>query len=279
VNKQNKDVQQYSNNWLVDKNFLETKIQHSDKNYLEILFNEIKDFLYKCPSPVVSEWIQEDHGITFYLGDNEHFIKINNEIAVRDYVTLIEKWSKKFYPKYTVTYTKDRGLTSDEVAQGIKDNVFTFDESFNRKITETVVEKGMIWRVFVPDDKFTLLINGKTTIRLAGTPSNPIPLSIFLKTIRKIKDYNEKRTFIFENSLLDNDNVKEKIIDLPYTSKQLLNFFKINVDELCREELIDLGNEFFQCGKYRFTFKGNETVKDNCLSLLQYNKNFKEIKE
>ena len=122
------------------------------------------------------------------------------------------------------------------------------EESLSQSKKVISVEKGIITRVFIPEDRFTILVNGKKSVRLSGTLFNPLPLSSFLKELRSLyklrglywESNNSEtisykiREYINNNSTLYNNEVKEKEILINYVGKQLDNFLNKIQNKECK---------------------------------------------
>jgi hypothetical protein len=246
--------------WLVDKYFIDNT-SFNDKMYFYELGSDIKEYTHKAPIPIVTKWLDDKHSILVKIGkENSKVFKCSSDISTKDFVTLIENWSQQFYPSYEITEVKKIPLSSQEKADGIKEGRFSLDESFNQYQEKAVIEKGIITRVFFLEDKFTISINGKKEVRMTGNFSTALPISQFLKSVRKIKDPEQLKAYIFSYSTKQNSNVREKEISINYTGKKLINFFKINKDYLLESNIIDMGNGFLKSGKFIINTQKSESI-------------------
>jgi hypothetical protein len=262
-------MNQKDNWWLSDNYYLDSTT-FKDKLYLHELVIEVREYIFKAPVPIVSFWIDEKHSILFKVGkDNHKLIKVSVDIATKDFVTLIEHWSKQFYPQYKVEEIIEKPLTQEEKIQGIKEGLFNLDESFNRTKKTKIQESGIITRVFFMEDKFTILINGHKQVRLTGNYSTPLPISVFLKNIRKIKDPVEKKAYIFNYSTKQNDKVKEKEILINYIGKKLINFFKINREELSRSSFEEKEGGFYKVGRFLINMRNSESILQEAKEIIE----------
>lgn len=253
-------MKQKGNWWLSDRHYIDNT-SYKDKLYLHELGNEIREYIYKAPIPIVCEWKDDKHAILFEIGkDNNNLIKVSADISSKDFVTLIESWSKNFYPQYTVEVAVKTPLSKEEKVEGIKRGLFNLDESFNQYLEEKIKEIGVITRVFILEDKFTISVNGKKQVRLTGNYSTPLPISIFLKNLRNIKDSIEKKAYIFNYSTPQNVNVKDKEIVINYIGKKLLNFFKINKQELSNYPFLCQEDGYVKLGRFVINTRNSESI-------------------
>jgi hypothetical protein len=104
-------------------------------------------------------------------------------------------------------------------------------------------ECGIIERAYFkgnPEDTFKMNVNGELSLRMSGTLDKNYPLSMFFKDFRKIEGEEEKKNFIFDNSIeikklkksssLDHQKIKE----INYLGMQMKNFVKIRLNSLRR---------------------------------------------
>jgi len=262
-------------NWLSNRDTIRSS-SFSDIPYLNELYEEVKDYIYKCPTPIVSEWDESKHQIIFKIGSNSKKFKVSPFISPKDFITQVELWAYRYYPRYDVELIKNIPLEIEEKISAIKDKGVSLDESLEMYKQEKYSERAIISRVFLPDDKFTIIVNDKKYVRLSGTIFNPMPLSIFLKELRKIYSLNkhsdqlsyEIKKFIDNNSTLENKDVKEKEIEITYTGKRLRNFFIINRKELSLNPIVDVSSTIIKIGRFLISFD-SEIVKDEMLLKLK----------
>jgi hypothetical protein len=248
-----------NNKWLIENQTIE-QTKFSNKDYLKECFKELKEYFNKAPIPMVSQWKESGFKLEVFAGKNSQEFQVSPKINPKDLIYFIETtWARQFYPSYTVTLKFLRGLTTDEKATGIQADSFTLEESHFRQVEDTKKEKAIITRVFIPEDKFTIITNDVTSVR-----STTIPITVFLSNIRKIKNYDSLREYILENSVVDNNNAKEHYHTITYNEDQLLNFFKIRNKELFIAPLKPGSNNTVIIGKYNIYFP-NEYIKEKCL--------------
>lgn len=92
------------------------------------------------------------------------------------------------------------------------------------------------------------------------------------KQIKEIyKEIEEKKyNFIMKNSTfvreIDNISENEQVID--YEGKMMLNFFKINLNELKQHDIERISDEHYKIGEYNILFK-SEALRMDCFKLLK----------
>jgi hypothetical protein len=252
------------NFWLEDSNFIK-KSNFSDHYYLESLGKHISNFLKNAPIPILTTYDPQFKKIYFSIGNEKKGFELNTNIAYYDYLTLVKRWLINYYPQYSIEYEIDVSLSDDEIYQKVKEGVNLNDAlAITKKATKK--EKGIIEKIQLVADEFIINVNEERYLRLSGTPQKPQTLSFFLKKVREIKNQNEKKTFIFENSLEIrklNDNKKEILIN--YQGKQLFNFFVVNFLDLKNEKLKELEPFLYQWGQFKIKFESKSLLND-CLN-------------
>lgn len=248
-----------------------------DKIYLLELYEEVKDYMFKCPTPILVEWVEENFNIVFKIGRNFKSFKVSANVAPRDFITSIEFWLCTYYPKYYVIEKVETPLSPEEKLKAITQENLSLEESLEKSNITQVVERGIIQRIYLPEDKFTILVNGKKYIRLSGTLTKPMPLSVFLKELRSLAIGEDKhvyfknvKKFIIENSIIINSDVKDKDIDISYTGKKLNHFIEINKRELCGSEPIELSPLMVKIGRFTIIFESEEKKKEILLKINMY---------
>lgn len=98
-------------------------------------------------------------------------------------------------------------------------------------------------------------------------------LKTFLNNLKSISSNEEKRKFIFDHSKLIKilPSPNEKKILITYSGKQLLNFFKINFEDLKNYELIELEPFLYQWGRFQVKFESKSLLND-CLDFYRKEK-------
>lgn len=264
-------------NWFSNRDVIRNSSFH-DKTYLNEIYEEVRDYVYKSPTPIVTEWEELTHSIIFKIGSHTQKFKVSPFVASKDYITQIEFWASKYYPRYVVELYKEIPLDIEEKISAITNDGLSLDESLDMYKKEKYLEKGMISRVFLPEDKFTIIVNGKKFVRLSGTIFNPMPLSTFLKELRSLyyakkNDDNlseEIKKYIEKNSTLENKDVKEKEIEITYIGKKLKNFFIINRKELSESIVNYISPTIIKIGRFLISFDSENTKKEMLLKLETY---------
>lgn len=248
------------NFWLTDENFLENKIRYSDKEYLGVLFGKIDSYLKQhCPCLVLLTFDTVNNKIYMRVGQNStHNLEINNEIASFDFIYLMNKELRKYFPQYEYFNYFERKPTTDEIVKNIENGITTFDDAYNCLIKDKEIEKGVIEKIYLGDDKFELNINGERFLRYTT-----IPLSEFMYTIKRLGKNDEKRGYIFENSkeitmLFDTDITLSTDV---YKGNVLLNFFRIRLQDMKKEKLTQRMDGYYRWGRFRIKFESDEMKK------------------
>jgi len=260
-----------SNFWLEDIDFLK-KTNFKDLYYLESLTKHISNFLKNVPIPVLATYDAKYKRIYFSVGQHKKGFSLDVEIAYYDYITLVKRWLRKFYPQYKVIYEIEDLLSENEIYEKIKQGMkFSEAASLTKKVKKT--EIGVIEKIKLVEDEFILVVNGESQLRVSGTLQQPMTLKIFLNELKQISLNEEKRKFIFDHSKLIKilPNPNEKKILITYSGKQLLNFFKINFEDLKNYDLIEIEPFYYQWGRFYIKFDSKSLLND-CLELYKKEK-------
>ena len=272
------------NKWLDNFKFLEN-VEFHDKIYFQILAKEISNYLKNAPIPLVTWWNPEQECIHFMLGQNiRWYVKVDTNVAYRDYITQVEKYARKYYPKYKIDSEIQVSLTEDEIVTILqKEKNVSFDDVIKRKKVTIVKEKGIIERVYMKDDEFLLNIDdGELSLRMSGIPiRNPLSLTEFLEQIKKININEEKlskeeiykkvRNFIFENSI-EKRKILRKTQVIEYTGMQMINFFNINFSVLRKKELEKVDELWYRWGNNEIKFE-SVSLENECLKIYKEKRN------
>jgi len=264
------------NRWLTNETFLE-RIVFPDKKYLFKLFRLLSKYLIKCPVPVVTSWNFQKPKLIFKVGqENVKSFVINSQISQNDFINLIERWLRKFFPQYIYEYKKERLLTSKEAIEYIKNGNATPENVFNIKIKEKFSEVVMIEKVFMLDDEFRININGKKFFYLSI-----IPISELLRNFRRLKYSDDKNRYLTSNSKFINPVSYEELakntnkeIPLDYKGEVLKNFFRINVVSYFNWNIKRIDNNKYKWFLFTFQFD-DEKEKEECFEIY---KNFRDLK-
>jgi len=254
------------NKWLEDEQFI-SKMNFSDKYYLETLCFKVAAFLKNIPVPVCSTWDASHKSIYFSIGDNKHFLPIDVNIAYYDYVTLIDKWARQFYPQYKVKIDTEIEYTDKEIMHFVQEGI-DLNDAILRKKPHSYVEIGIIEKIFIKRDEFIFNKNGIREVRMSGLGvQNPLPLSKFMESIRRISDDSEKKIYIEENSKsIMNLKIYEKEIIINYSGKQMINFFRINFYDNKVYPLVAIDEFQYTWGVFKIIFE-SKNLRDDCIAV------------
>lgn len=262
------------NKWLEHNKYILDNIDFHDKIYFQILAKEVANYIKNSPIPIVTWWMPEEKGILFIVGNSIRWlVPVDTEISYRDYITMVEKTARKYYPQYYVNKTIETSLSEDEIVMLLqKDRSVTFEQALTMKKEITVVESGMIEKIYMRNDEFIFNLNGERYKRMSGIPiKKPMPLSEFLEGIRKINALNPEdkdnklRDFILENSS-EKRKLEEKIITIDYSGMQMVNFFKINFALLRDKPFERIDDLYYSWGNFRIKFD-SLNIENACLAL------------
>jgi len=219
-----------SNEWLTNQEFLDG-VDFSNKYYFQSLCIYIDNYRKNIPIPIISTWDKQFKQIYFTVGKEKVHIMIDTEIAYDDYITLVDRQLRQYFPRYEVELKEQIPLDDNEVLKKVKEEKMTLDDAILLRKEIVKKEVGIIEKVFFIQDTFIINIDGKKFLRMSGKLENPLPISVFLKILKNIKDNEEKRNFIFNNSR-HVDEVIEKTKEINYLGFQMKKFFEINFQDL-----------------------------------------------
>lgn len=264
------------NEWLTNSEFLD-KVTFHNKYYFQSLCLYVDNYRKNIPIPVIVTWDNQFNQLYFLIGKDKIHLEIDVDIAYEDYITLVDRKLRKFFPNYEVEVKKEIPLSIEEMVQKTKNEKINLNDLLGE--TKQIVEKeiGVIEKVFFKQDNFILNINGKRYLRLSGKIDDPLPISEFLTMLKSIKNNEDKRNFIMNKSREVKEITREKeSIDINYTGFQMKNFIEINFQDLQDYDFIKLDTRKWRWGKYILKFETNILEND----MLNYLKNNKvEIKE
>lgn len=256
------------NDWLVDETYIAERVKFENMEY----FRTLTDFIHKqlriWPVPVITSWDPKGGKIWFTVGMNNKWeFKVDVNYSTHDFMRLVEQSLRKLFPQFRVTDKTTRAPNAQEVERLLTSNkVASADDAFNYKIIDTQVDEGMIERVYLLDDQFRLIRNGKRGMYISTTP-----LSQFLRTFRTIKRDDEKRAFISAMSKFISE-VKDRDVEIKYEGEMLINFFKVNRVDLQGIEM-KIGQDPLKGFWKNFIIHfPNEEVRDKCQLLIDYGK-------
>lgn len=268
------------NSWLVDSDFIKRQ-NFPDTYYLESLCYNIMSFLKNVPVPIVAKLdektFSENHKIDFYIGSIHRSFTASVNYSYFDYITLIRLWASQFYPQYTVDEEIEIPLTDEEMIKAIKEQGVNMNDALEMKKKVFVKEHAVIEKIILKDDQFILNKNDKRYMYMSGTIKNPMSLSSFKKKFISIEKDVDKKKFLEENSTLIRLFDKEKTINVDYQGQQMVNFFKVNIDELMNVDGSSLSPFVWKFGRFIVKFS-SQSLMDDCLRYLN-NKKEEKFKE
>ena len=267
----------YTNHWLEDESQIKN-MDFPDMYYFESLCFKISAFLKNAPVPITCKYINERGSFLFRLGIEEKYIKANVDISYFDFITLIKCWASKFYPTYSARTIKKIPCTACEMRDFVTKGMFMKDALEQTK-DATVFETGIIQKVFITEDTFLLLLDECREIRISGSIKNPLPISQFMKNLRKIvlvrnPSQDDIRNYIMDNShVLKSFSLQKKPLNIQYSGKQMYNFFVINY-ALIEDKLIKIDNFNYTWGKFKLKFE-SISLRDDCIRYYEGRENGK----
>jgi len=258
------------NSWLVDENYLrnESGIPDSDIDHYISICKFIYKFFITSPNPMFISWDKRNKCFYITIGDKYCIAPYNKYISEYDYQELINRWAKRYYPKYEVFVDYESEYDSKEIA-GLIQEGYNLDEIYNLKKIEKRKEICIIEKLFIKDDQIHVRQNNKLNILIAR-PDKPI--SEFITTFRKIKDDYEKQAFLKTHTKPIIEIAYKKHVDIKYEGETLKNFFKIRVLSLYDEPLKSTSNDLiYNWGRFVVHFSNRDQVKD-CINIINHYK-------
>jgi hypothetical protein len=259
-------IKKKANWWLLNEIFLDNN-NFEDKYYLKILCQHLNEFLKDIPVPVLTTFDRNHNRIYFSIGEDSHWLRVSNDISFFDYITQVKRWVSHYFPQYEVDVEEEIDLSEEEVLEKVQQGA-DLNELALLKKKVIIKEKGIITRIALSQDRFEFVKNGIKTIRMSGDIDNILPLSIFLKQLRILKNENAKseqiREFIFKNSeeIERVDDSNEKII-IDYSPKMMKNFFIIRFADLKDQQIKkNKSTEMYDWGRYSIKFESESSELD-----------------
>jgi hypothetical protein len=227
--------------------------------------------LKNTPIPVITFWLNKDQKILFSVGNITRAFKVNVNYSYQDYIQLVKKWLMKYYPQYEIEYEIEVSLSDEEILYKVKSEDMDLNDALLLRKKEVVKEKGMIEKIMLKEDQFIFNKDGVRSIYLSGTIKNPLSLSIFKKKLHEIKNQFEKKKFIEENSTLVKVLDEVRDVNIEYQGQQMINFFKINYDELSKGNPEKVSPVTWKFGKFVVKFSSQNLMED-CFKYLKERK-------
>ena len=257
------------NKWLEDSEFINST-NFEDKYYLESLCHHLSNFIKNVPIPVLCDYSERFKSIYFSVGEEKNNFPLTIDISYYDYITLVKRWLHQFYPQYRIEYEIEVELEDEEILDLVHNKkTHSLNDALLERKPKTIIEIGIIEKEIRKEDKFILNINGTKYLRITGN-KKPLLLKNFMKELRGIHDQQERKNYIMDNSTeVDIISYIEKPVKINYQSTQLLNFFKINFEDLKDYELKEITPFEYNWKQYVIHFS-SITLRNDCLAF--YNK-------
>lgn len=251
------------NKWLEDSVYINSR-NFEDKYYLESLCHHLSNFIKNVPIPVLCDYSERFKSIYFSVGEEKNSFPLTIDISYYDYITLVKRWLYQFYPRYEVLV--DSELDDNEILKLVREQGYNLNDALLER--KKVPEIGVIEKEIRKEDQFIINVNGRKTIRITGN-KKPLLLKDFMKELRNIKDQDERKSYILDNSReLSVVTNYEKVVKINYQGKQLLHFIEINFPDLKNFELKEIEPFVYGWNFYQIKFS-SLSLKQDCLKLYQ----------
>ena len=269
-------IKRKTNWWLENVEFINNSEFH-DIYYMETLCKYISNMIKNIPIPVLVSYDKKNKAIYFSIGKLKKGFPININISYYDYITIVKRWLRQFFPSYEIEKVLARELSEDELSIEIinrkrKNEKIDYNELLLLRKKEKIKEIGIIEKITLLKDEFILNRNNKfKELRLSGSVEFPMSLSTFLNKLKNIENQNKRYNFIFNNSsILKELHQSIQEININYSGIQLLNFFKINFDDLKQYSLEKLDDFNYKWNNFKIKFE-SVSLRNDCLNYY-YNK-------
>jgi hypothetical protein len=269
-----------NNDWLIDRNFI-LQIEFKNKMYLNRLFQKIFDLLKEFPIPIVASYDFKGQQIYFMFIDNKKSFVVDEDIDIDDYITLVKRWAKPFFPFYTVSTKETVCLGRDEIFKKIKEDRIPVEDALFLTKKVDIVEHGVITSVYLSEDWFKIYINDIPSIR----KTNKMLRKDFLHVLKDIKDDSDRKSFIMNNSVeLIEDQDREYVYSVAnyfqepslktirFEGQKMINFFSINYPDLKKDSIDIIADSTYTWGRFTIVFADEET-ETYCLEYVWQKRN------
>lgn len=201
---------------------------------MEKTFELLDIFRFKCPLPVMLD--KKKTSFTLSFGKKHSFeFQYNPDIPSYDYLTLMENALIDFYPHYDCVIEKYQKFSHEELSLLVSDSKVSLNDALSVEKKVLAREKGRILKIYMKADQFHIQVNGVVSVR-----QTPIMMNSFLKNLRTIMTQGgqdlDLRNYIFNNSVEVIANLASKPIPVFYKENQLEQFFKINFENIEKNE-------------------------------------------
>lgn len=271
------------NSWLQTTDWIKESltnelIQSEQYEHFKTLCSYIYTFSNSIPVPSVISFNQKEKKFYFSIGNKFCIIPYVSNISKHDFVELISRWARRYYPKYTISVKQYRPLTETEIAYELQKGI-SVEEAFEMKRVVRIKEKGVVELVSIKEDILHLSINGNKFIYLSRP--NPLnqgninSLSQVLKDFRACNDMQERKNIITTRMrpIVEVKNPKPITIS-NYSDEMLLNFFKVRIIALHDSPINHLEHLTYKWYKFEITFPDIETKKKCFKIVSEYKKNW-----
>lgn len=271
-----KKIKRKANWWLEDQEFI-SRTEFHDLYYMETLCKYVSNMVKNIPIPVLTSYDKKNKAIYFSIGRIKKGFPIDVNIAYFDYTTLIKKWLRQFFPSYEVELEVEVGLTEEEILDKVRIEKVDLNDALLMKKKEKVIEKGVIEKITILKDEFILNRNdgGIRELRMSGSVEYPMSLSTFMDKLKNIQNQMKRYDFIFENSHVIRElRESTQDINISYQGEQLINFFKINFDDMRKYSLEKIDDFHYQWGVFKIRFE-SVSLRNDCLNF--YNNEMEKL--
>jgi hypothetical protein len=194
------------NAWLHDPIFFDD-LPNGKKPYYRRLFRQLKKFISGCPRPVVLTFRPRYNALTVRIHESSFYIHFTEQTRFRDLLEDMTQKLKHLYPFYELeTGEIEIPLSADEIVEETRKGV-PVETLLSAKKKVPCKERGTILCIWM-NDRFHLEIQktGSERIVQLRLATKPV-LSFFLEELKEIKEHDERKKFIMENSLLLEESV------------------------------------------------------------------------
>lgn len=265
------------NSWLqstdwIKESLINELIQSGDYEHFKEICSYVYTFSNSIPVPSVISFDQKEKKFYFLIGNKFCFIPYIKNISKYDFVELISRWTRRYYPKYVISVKKLRSLNELEIAYQVQLGKYSIDEIFEMKKVIREKEKGIVELVSIKEDSLHLVINGNKFIYLSK-PNHPV--SQVLKEFRNCNDMHERKKII-TSSMRPIVEIKQPkpVFISGYDNEKILNFFRVRVISLHNEPINHLEHLTYKWGKFEIVFSDIE-IKKKCFKIISdYKKNW-----
>ena len=271
------------NSWLQTTDWIKDSlvnelIQSGYYEHFKNLCSYLYTFSNSIPIPSVITFDQKEKKFYISIGNKFCFIPYYNDMAKHDFIELVSRWTRRYYPKYILSAKQNRPLTEEEIALEIQKGT-SIDEVFEMTRVVKIKEKGIVELVSIKEDILHLSVNGNKFIYMSKP--NPIgqgninSISQVLRDFRHCDNMKDRKNIITSRMRPIVELKKPKPVTITnYSESFLLNFFKVRVISLYEEPINYIEHLTYRWGKFEITFPDIE-IKKKCFKIISdYKKNW-----